>query len=75
MTKLRCLPVEATNYMVEMGGKQSLRPALTYAAMLAAATPPPPEIEEALKRAEFWLRDEAMNPFERLIELFRKKPK
>ena len=51
MTKLCCLPVEATNYMVEMGGKQSLRPALTYAAMLAAAPPPPPEIEVALAAA------------------------
>ena len=52
MTKLCCLPVEATNYMVEMGGKQSLRPALTYAAMLAAAPPPPADIAEALRSAK-----------------------
>ena len=36
-------------------------------AMLAAAQPPPPEIEEALKRAEFWLKDGAMNPFEKML--------
>jgi len=51
---LRCVPVEPTEEMISAWLHNPAQAKNTYAAMLAAAPPLPPDLEEALKVAKFY---------------------